>query len=235
MSIACMNDPVWLAGLSRARATQKYEFECIHVLAPLREKNGVAPVVLQTSTGYLRSPTFIEPALELCLRHLHKAEAPKPKNCYMTTQALLADRAKAALQLPGRYIPMADGTVIDATPGHNEATPTALDATEGSPRQSESIERLPASPRTPGNAETSMESPRLSDDAARPLELPQLPDYTVLPDAGSSESPRLPDTGDPLGTSHSAPEALAGTAALLSKRARRRAFIKARKRHKGQA
>ena len=121
---------------------------------------------------------------------------------------------------------MADGTVIDATPEwHKGATPTALDATAGSSEL----------PRTPGNTETSLESPRLSDDAAPLLKLPQLQDYTVLPDAGSSESPRLPDTGDPLGTSHSAPEALAGTAASLSKRARRRAFVKARKRHKGQS
>ena len=224
MSVARLNDPVWLAGLSRARATQKCEFECIHVLAPLRDKNGVAPVVLQTSTGFLRSPTFMEAALELCLRHLHKVDAPKPKDCYMTLQALLADRAKAALRLPGRYIPTADGTVIDAAP----ATPTALDATAGSSEL----------PRTPGNTETPLESPRLSDDAARLLELPQLPDYTfgLLPGAGSSESPRLPnDAGDPLETSYSAPEALAGTAASLSKRARRRAFLKARKRYKGQA
>ena len=222
MSIARMNDPVWVAGLTRARAAQKYELESIHVLAPLRDKDGVAPVVLQTSTGYLRSPTFMEPALELCLRHLHKVDAPKPKDCYMTLQALLADRAKAALRLPGRYIPTADGTVIDAAPA------TALDATAGSSEL----------PRTPGNTETSLESPRLSDDAARLLELPQLPDYTfgLLPGAGSSESPRLPnDAGDPLETSYSAPEALAGTAASLSKRARRRAFLKARKRHKGQA
>ena len=154
---ARMNDPVWVAGLTRARAAQKYELESIHVLAPLRDKDGVAPVVLQTSTGFLRSPTFMEAALELCLRHLHKVDAPKPKDCYMTLQALLADRAKAALQLPGRYIPMADGTVIDATPAwHNkdEATsPTApLETTEGSmesPRQPESMECLLDSPRTP--------------------------------------------------------------------------------------
>ena len=164
----------------------------------------------------------------------------------MTLQALLADRAKAALRLPGRYIPTADGTVIDATPEwHNEATPTALDATAGSselPRQPESIECLPASPRTPGNAEMSLESPRLSDDAACLLELPRLPDCRFgsprLPDdaAGYSESPRLPDdAGNPLETPQSAGEASAGTAASLSKRARRRAFVKARKRHKGQS
>ena len=80
MSVARMNDPVWVAGLDRARATQRYEFEAIHVLAPLRGKDGVAPVVLQTSAGYLRSPTFMEAALELCLRHLHKVDTPKPKD-----------------------------------------------------------------------------------------------------------------------------------------------------------
>ena len=236
-----MNDPVWVAGLTRARAAQKYELESIHVLAPLRDKDGVAPLVLQTSTGFLRSPTFMEAALELCLRHLHKVDAPKPKDCYMTLQALLADRAKAALQLPGRYIPMADGTVIDAAPAwQKDATPTVPleNGSTGSPRQPESMECLPESPRTPGNAEMSLESPRLSDDAARLLELPQLPDCTfgLLPGAGSSESPRLPnDAGDPLETPHSAGGASAGTAASLSKRARRRAFLKARKRHKRHA
>ena len=163
----------------------------------------------------------------------------------MTLQALLADRAKAALQLPGRYIPMADGTVIDAAPAwhKDDATPAALEATAGSiesPQQPERMECLPESPRTSGTAKMPLESPQLSDNAACLLELPRLPDcmFGLLPDnaARSSESPRLPnDTGNPSETSQSASEASAGTAASLSNRARRRAFIKARKRHKGHS
>ena len=165
----------------------------------------------------------------------------------MTLQALLADRAKAALQLPGSYIPMADGTVIDATPAwhKDEATPTALEATEGSiesPRQPEWMECLPESPRTSGTAEMPLESPQLSDNAARSLELPCLPDCLFgVPRpsdnvACHSGLPQLPnDAGNPSETPQSASEASAGTAASLSKRARRRAFIKARKRHKGQS
>ena len=41
---ARMNDPSWVACLGRAKATQKYQFEAIHVLAPFRSDDGVAPV-----------------------------------------------------------------------------------------------------------------------------------------------------------------------------------------------
>ena len=113
---ARMNDPLWVVGLSRAKATQKYQFEAIHVLAPFRSEDGVAPVALQTSAGFLRPPTYMEAAFELCLRHLHGLDVPGPSNCVMTVQRLLADRATEALKLPGRYIPTAEGAVIDTAP-----------------------------------------------------------------------------------------------------------------------
>ena len=111
MAIARMSDENWVACLGRAKAAQRYQFEAIHVLAQFRSKNGVAPVVLQTSAGYLRSPTHMEAAFELCLRHLHKVDVPGPSNRNVTTQALLADRAKEALKLPGRFVPTVEGLV----------------------------------------------------------------------------------------------------------------------------
>ena len=51
-----MNDPNWLAGLKCAKASVKLEFIAIHVVAPLRDDTGVAPVVLQTRDGFWRPP-----------------------------------------------------------------------------------------------------------------------------------------------------------------------------------
>ena len=86
-----MNDPIWVASLLRTKAPSKYEFEAIHVLAPLRDR-GVAPVVLQTRDEYLRAPAHMEAAFELCLRHLHRQGSPWPNPGCVTTQALLANR-----------------------------------------------------------------------------------------------------------------------------------------------
>ena len=154
-----MNDPVWVAGLDRARATQKYEFEAIHVIALLRNEDGVAPVVLQTSTEYLRSPPYMEAAFELCLRHLHKVDVPRPKDRNLTLQALLADRARAALKLPGRYIPTAEGTVIDAAPQSPHKEEAAA-----SPMPPENAACLSDSP--PENTERPLESPRSAGEAS---------------------------------------------------------------------
>ena len=115
-----MNDHTWLAGLARAKLSVRYDFKAIHVLAPFRDKEGVAPVVLQLTDGYLRAPVFMEATFELCLRHLHRSSERSPvHDRKMTVQALLADRATAALKLPGRYVPTVDGLVVDlaAVPG----------------------------------------------------------------------------------------------------------------------
>jgi hypothetical protein len=72
MATPRMNDPTWVAGLVRARANVKSEFVAIHVVAPSRDDEGVAPVVLQTRDDYLRAPLHMEAAFALCLRHLHR-------------------------------------------------------------------------------------------------------------------------------------------------------------------
>ncbi len=113
MATPRMNDPTWVASLLRAKAITKYEFVAIHVLAPLRNLDGVAPVVLQTQDGYLRAPAYMEAMFELCLRHLHHSNTPLPSQGSLTPQALLVNRATEALKLPGRYVPTVEGKVID--------------------------------------------------------------------------------------------------------------------------
>ena len=112
MATPRMNDASWVDGLPRARATIKYAFVGIHVLAPLRGRQGVAPVVMQTSDGYFRAPAHMEAAFELCLRHLHRMSVPWPDSTETTPQGLLANRAMEALKLPGRFVPTAEGKVI---------------------------------------------------------------------------------------------------------------------------
>ena len=106
-----MNDPTWVAGLSRAKANVKLEFIAIHVLAPLRDDTGVAPVVLQARHEFWRPPVHMEAAFELCLRHLHRLHIPGDQD-KMTPRALLANRAMEALKLPGRYVPTVEGGVL---------------------------------------------------------------------------------------------------------------------------
>ena len=114
--VARMNEATWLAGLERAKAAVKYPYIAIHVAAELRDKDGVAPVVLQTEEGYLRAPPMLEAAFELCLRHLHGRRTPLTCQS-ITAQALLANRAVEALRLPGRYVPTSKGEVIDMQAG----------------------------------------------------------------------------------------------------------------------
>ena len=220
-----MNDPVWVASLDRARATQKYQFEAIHVVAPLRNEDGVAPVVLQTSTEYLRSPPYMEAAFELCLRHLHKVDAPRPKDRNLTSQALLADRAKAALKLPGRYIPTAEGFVIDAAPQSScegEAPELVLTPQCAVAEVVDLPEALveAAEPQPEALAPTAEKPP----EALAPSVESQLPPEAL---AMSSVEPQLP----PEALARSAePPPLPGRAAehepLPSKKARRRAVRK---------
>ena len=114
MATPRMNDPAWVAGLSRVKANLKYPFAAIHLLAPLRDAEGIAPIVLQTVSGYMLPPKAMEPIFELCLRHLHGRVTPLPDGVeVLTVQALLTNRALEALKLPGRYVPTADGDVVD--------------------------------------------------------------------------------------------------------------------------
>ena len=124
--IARMNEATWLAGLPRARATEKHRYVAIHVAAELRDSGGVAPVVLQTEEGYTRAPAMMEAAFELCLRHLHGQVTPLTCQS-ITAQALLANRAVEALRLPGRYVPTSKGDVIDMQAPMEAGAPTTCE------------------------------------------------------------------------------------------------------------
>ena len=168
-----MNDASWVDGLPRARAAVKSAFVCIHVLAPLRDRQGVAPVVLQTRDGYLRAPAHMEAAFELCLRHLHRIYVPWPDQGYVTPQALLANRAMEALKLPGKYVPTAEGNVLvlEETSGNAESQVDPLQETSATTVSSPStgVEQMAAQPRTPTLSEygqSDAESQATEPDAA---------------------------------------------------------------------
>ena len=107
-----MNDPDWVQSLQRAKTTVKLNFVAVHVAIGLRGPDGIAPVVLQTEDAYVRPPRHLEAAFELCLRHLH-GRREKMSDTTMTVNALLSNRAVAALRLPGRFVPTADGAILD--------------------------------------------------------------------------------------------------------------------------
>ena len=108
-----MNDLDWIQRLQRAKMSQKYAFQAIHVLTPMRNKEGAAPVVLQTLHEYLRAPAHTEACFELCLRHLNRLEVPWPVEESVTVPTLLANRATQALKLPHRFVPTEAGDVLD--------------------------------------------------------------------------------------------------------------------------
>ena len=110
---ARMNDLSWVVKLARAKPAVRYTFQSIHVCAQLRGSDGIAPVVLSTSIGYVRAPIALEAAYEVILRHLHGSDTRWPVDRSITASVLLADRATAALLLPGRYIPTLAGEVVD--------------------------------------------------------------------------------------------------------------------------
>ncbi len=108
-----MDSAVWVNDLPRAKLSQKYAFQAIHILAPHRNAQGISPVVLQTEDAYLRAPAQTEACFELCLRHLNRLQVPWTAQKSLTALNLLADRASQALKLPNRFVPMPDGTVED--------------------------------------------------------------------------------------------------------------------------
>ena len=110
---ARMDDLSWVRKLARAKPTGRYTFQSIHVCAQLRGTDGIAPVVLSTSEGYVRAPIALEAAYEVILRHLHHSDTEWPVDRSMTASALLTDRSIAALLLPGRYVPTSTGEVLD--------------------------------------------------------------------------------------------------------------------------
>ena len=232
-----MNDPDWVHHLQRAKLSQKYPFIAIHVLAPLRDASGVAPVVLQTLDGYLRAPAQTEACFELCLRHLNRLEGPGPAEECITVSTLLANRAAEALKLPNRFVPTADGAVLDvfarsrpAPPSPSQAAPLPLalhaEWLKSAPRTE------PASPANsataPGNAALCTESAAPRGNTAWRGDLP----VEILARAESAElRADSPTCGN--AALHTSPRSAENCVALsMSRRARRRAALKVRKQQK---
>ena len=124
-----MNDADWVNRLPRAKLPQKYAFHAIHILAPLRNPQGAAPVIVQTAHEYLRAPAHTEACFELCLRHLNRLQVPWPAQDSITVTALLANRATEALKLPNRFVPTANGNVLDLSEHNLEAPPPSPSCT----------------------------------------------------------------------------------------------------------
>ena len=231
-----MNEPAWVHHLQRAKLSQKYPFTAIHVLAPLRDASGVAPVVLQTLDGYLRAPAHTEACFELCLRHLNRLEVPWPAAECITVSTLLANRAAEALKLPNRFVPTAEGAVLDvfvhslpAPPSPSQAAPLplALHAEWPAPHTE------PASPAnsataSPGNVTLCTESAAPRGNTEWRGDLP----VEILARAESAElRADSPTCGN--AALHTSPRSAENCVALsMSRRARRRAALKVRKQQK---
>ena len=125
-----MDSAEWVNHLPLAKLSQKYAFQAIHILAPLRNAQGIAAVVLQTETEYLRAPAQTEACFELCLRHLNRLQVPWPASENLTVMTLLANRATEALRLPNRFVPTAEGNVLDMCEHNSQAPPSPVCAKE---------------------------------------------------------------------------------------------------------
>ncbi len=236
MATPRMNDPIWVASLLRAKASTKYEFVAIHVLAPFRNHEGVAPVVLQTRDGYWRAPAYMEAMFELCLRHLHRSDIPWPDQGHLTPQAVLTNRAMEALRLPGRYLPTVEGKVIDMEPtlSRDKDEPNqdakALLADQSDTEQStetpaESVDDLDVAALPNAEAEQCVEPPPACEDQASTMNQGQLAAPLALSDTESE-----PIAGEVLGSTEVDTAFVAERPSTLSKKARRRAAQKARRR-----
>ena len=168
-----------------------YAFQAIHILAPLRNAQGIAPVVLQTETEYLRAPAQTEACFELCLRHLNRLQVPWPAQESLTVMNLLANRASEALKLPNRFVPMPDGTVEDLSESNAQAPPPSPvcakeDMREDTPSPSYAMEHVDLTAR-PGWFETTSNaaSPALQTlplvSAEWPQDLQALLENAALP------------------------------------------------------
>ena len=174
-----MNDRDWVNCLRRAKLSQKYPFHAIHILAPLRNQEGIAPVVLETSQEYLRAPALTEACFELCLRHLNRLEVPWPADECITVPTLLANRAMQALKLPGRFVPTADGAVLDMCEHSLLAPPPSprscmveyMDLTS-TPMSPGTLALRGDSPVSPGNAALRGDSPASPGNTALRVDSP---------------------------------------------------------------
>ncbi len=169
-----MNDQNWVNCLRRAKLSQKYPFHAIHILAPLRNQEGIAPVVLETSQEYLRAPAQTEACFELCLRHLNHLEVPWPADECITVPTLLANRAMQALKLPDRFVPtaavldMCEHSLLAPPPSPRSCMVEYMDLTS-TPMSPGTLALRGDSPVSPGNAALHIISPVSPDRAANTL------------------------------------------------------------------
>ena len=123
-----------------------------------------------------------------CLRHLNRLEVPWPADECITVPMLLANRAMEALKLPGRFMPTADGAVLDMCEHSLLAPPS-------SPRSC-MVEHmdLTSTPMLPGNATSRADSPVSPGTLALRAEWPVSQDSPVLPGNATypTESPVSP-------------------------------------------
>jgi len=174
---ARMDDLSWVRKLARAKPTGRYTFQSIHVCAQLRGTDGIAPVILSTSEGYVRAPIALEAAFEIILRHLHHSDTKWPVDRSITANALLTDRSIAALLLPGRYVPTSTGEVLDML---QRDTPQVDPVEE--------VESLPARDITQEHPDVaSFDGVDAMDDGESthvntPIELDGIPLHTASPD-----------------------------------------------------
>jgi len=174
---ARMDDVSWVKKLARAKPTGRYTFQSIHVCAQLRGTDGIAPVVLSTSEGYVRAPIALEAAYEVILRHLHHSDTEWPVDRSMTASALLTDRSTAALLLPGRYVPTSTGEVLDMQ---------QLDTPPADPV--EVVEIIPACDTTQEHTDVASFDgvDEMNDGESMrkntPIELDEVPLHTTVPD-----------------------------------------------------
>jgi hypothetical protein len=248
-----MNDPNWLAGLKCAKAGVKLEFIAIHVVAPLRDDTGVAPVVLQTRDGFWRPPVYMEAAFELCLRHLHRLHIPGDQD-KMTPRALLANRAMEALKLPGRYVPTVEGVLVmedaNCQAGGQAGQMQEATATTGTP-SAEQIVTPEAAESEDGQSDADSqamatednEDYRVAEPHVEAVESSEVPKNDVealppsQPDGGHSVAESLVDWGEAeqavepsIANKPDGVQAASKARVSASKAARRRAAQKARKR-----
>ena len=221
-----MDSADWVNCLPRVKLPRKYAFRAIHVLAPLRNSQGTAPVVLETQDEYLRAPAHVEACFELCLRHLNRLQVPWPAQESVTVMNLLANRALEALNRPNRFVPMADGSVVDLSESNAQAPPPSPvcakeDMREDTPSPSYAMQHVDLTAR-PGWFET-------TSNAASPVSqtLPLVSAEWPQDLQALLENAALPTVSADLPHDNAADATAPGRS--LSKRARRRAVLRARK------
>ena len=122
MNSTLARDANWYAKLPKLKLADKALWSTTHCLLHQRRPDGSAPVVLETDAGaFYRLPPLYDAIFELSLRHTHKSGS-LPQTA-MTLQGLVQQQVLAALNMPGRYVPRADGSVEKLHPATDAEEP----------------------------------------------------------------------------------------------------------------